>query len=111
MRKLALIATLALLPAAAIAAPPVTGAWQIGNRAYHLNLTDLDLHSAAGRAEALARAERVAGWLCKGDGTASDKKACVAKVVATSTRGSALEAIQQATAERASVQVADGRAR
>ena len=106
MRKLVLIAALALAPAAATAGSPATGAWQIGNRAYHLNLTDLDLHSAAGRAEALARAERVAGRLCKGDGTASDEKACVAKIIATSTRGSALEAIQQAMVERASVQLA-----
>ena len=109
MRKFALIAALALLPVAAHAGSPATGAWQTGNNAYHLYLGDLDIHTATGRAEALVRAERLAQRVCRGDGTASEEKACVARTIATSTRGSALDAIRQAMAERASVQLADGR--
>jgi UrcA family protein len=109
MCKLALIAALALAPAAATAGSP--GVWQTGNQAYHLYLSDLDLHSIAGRAEALVRVERVARHICRGGGTASEEKTCVTKTIATSARGSALDAIQQATAERVSVRLADGRAK
>ena len=111
MRKIILAAVLALAPAAASAASPAAGAWQVGNNAYHLYLSDLDLHAAAGRAEALARVELAARRVCRGAGVTADEKTCIARTIATSTRGSALEAIRQAVAEREGVRLAQGQVR
>ncbi|WP_309643355.1 UrcA family protein [Phenylobacterium sp.] len=97
-----LAATLALLaPTAALAAGDQT--WKVGNNSYHLYFSDLD--TAAGRAHALARVERAAGKLCV-EGTRARRQACVAKVVETSTSGSARQSLRLALEERASTQLA-----
>lgn len=103
MRKIALLAA-----ALAIATPAAAGeAWKVGNDSYHLNLTDLDLRSAAGRALALARVERAAARLCA-QGVRAERRRCVAKTVETSTTGSARDALRLALDERASTQLARG---
>ena len=105
MQKIALIAAVSAaafaFAAPVMAAQPTTGAWQVGNASYHLYLSDLDLHTAAGRAEALARVEKVAVKLCGDKGVRSEQRECVAATVKASVTGSAAQAIQTAQAERA----------
>jgi UrcA family protein len=100
MRKIVLLAA-----ALMIATPAAAEAWKVGNDSYHLYLTDLDLRSAAGRAEALTRVERVAARLCT-QGVRARRQQCVARTVETSTTGSAWEALKLALEERASTKLA-----
>src|SRR5687768_14252175 len=101
MRKL-LIATAALAclaqPAPALAAG---GAWQIGADSFNVRLEDLDLQSAAGRAEALSRVERAANRLCRGLKLQVDREACRTDAVAQAAQGAAAPVLRQALAERA----------
>jgi UrcA family protein len=92
--------SLATSAAPALAGPPTSGAWRVGNSSYHLYLSDLDLQTAPGRAEALRRVERVAAKLCSNQGVQSRRRACVAAVV-HSAKGSAAPAIQVAQDEGA----------
>ena len=103
MRKTPLLAAaLAIaIPAAALAEAPRGAAWKVGNHAYHLYLTDLDLGTAAGRAESLARVERVAARLCR-TGTRAAREACIARTTEARVTGSARAALRVALDERAS---------
>jgi UrcA family protein len=100
MRKIVLLAA-----ALMIATPAAGEAWKVGNNSYRLYLTDLDLRSAAGRAEALTRVERVAARLCT-EGVRARRQECVARTVQTSTTGSARDALKLALEERASTRLA-----
>ena len=112
MQRTAIIAaaTAALLATTA-AAPAFAQAWQVGADSYHLYLNDLDLGSVAGRAEALARIEKVAAKLCAGKGVRSDERECIAQTMRASVQRSSLPAIKLAQDERAapSLVVADRR--
>ena len=85
-----------------VASPALAGgeAWQVGNDSFHLTFKGVDLHTATGRAEALAKVETVAGRLCRNT-SRLDRDACRADVLATSTRGSAGGMLRTALAERA----------
>ena len=106
MQKIAIIAAVSAsafalaATAPALAAPPTSGAWQVGNSSYHLYLTDLNLQTAAGRAEALVRVEKVAAKLCGDKGVRVEQRACIAATVKTSVQGSAAQAIRIAQDER-----------
>jgi UrcA family protein len=103
MQKIALIAAIAVAAFSAttpVVAAPASGAWKVGNDSYHLYLTDLDLHAAAGRAEALARVEKIAEKLCGRAGLRAEQRDCIAATVQRSVHGSAAQAIQMAQTER-----------
>ncbi len=102
------VAAAALMSAAA---PVMAGeAWQVGNSSYHLYLSDLDLHTASGRAAALDRVETAAAKLCGTVGVRTEQRACIAKTVAAVTQGSAASALQLALSERgANTQLAQSR--
>lgn len=98
MRELLLIVPLV----AAIAAPSPAAAhtWRIGRDSFNVHLEDLDLHAAAGRAEALARIEAAAARLCREVRLRSDREACRTRVVTGTTRGPAGRIVRTALVER-----------
>ena len=106
------LASAAALVAATLAGstPALARTWQVGNDSYRVYVNDLDLKSAAGRAEALARVERAAGRLCEGVGVRAEVRACQTRIV-QATSGSLRPVLDQALAERArgGVQVAQSR--
>src|SRR5689334_7428940 len=69
----------------AISSPALARTWQVGNDSYRVYVNDLDLKTAAGRAEALARVERAAGRLCEGVGVRAEVNACRAKIIQATT--------------------------
>ena len=77
-------------------------AWQVGNDSYRVYVSDLDLKTAAGRAEALARVERTAGRLCEGVGVRAEVKSYQTQIV-QATRGALRPVLDQARAERTKV--------
>lgn len=89
------------LPSAALAETPRGAAWKVGHNSYHLYLGDLDLGTAAGRAQALARAERAAAKLCC-TGMRAERERCVARTVEAHVTGSAAPKLKMALDERAS---------
>jgi UrcA family protein len=91
-------AAAALCVTPALANPPTSGAWRVGADSYHIYYADLDVKTAAGRAELLARTEKAADRLCEGL-VRRDRDACVSNTVA----GSANPDIQRALAERTTV--------
>lgn len=54
--------------------------WQVGNDSYHVYYDDLNMQTASGRAEMLARVQRAAAKLCAG-GTRNDEAACEGDVL------------------------------
>ena len=101
MHRFALIAAAVALTLPA--APALAGghSWQVGNNSYHLYFNDLDLHSAEGRAQALARVETAAGRLCGQDGVRSEIATCKAQILRTASQGAMSGVLQLAQAERA----------
>ncbi len=103
MRKSAFIAAVSALaltlPATSVLAEGHT--WQVGNHAFHIYFTDLNLHSASGRAVALARVEKAAARLCEDAGVRSDAAACEAKTIQSVMTGSMGDTLNLALAERA----------
>jgi UrcA family protein len=90
--------------AALISATPALAAghsWQVGADSLHLYLNDLDLKSAAGRGQALARVEKGAVRLCRDSSLRSDRAACEADVISAATRGPAGATLRLALSERA----------
>jgi UrcA family protein len=102
MRKtfaaLAAVATLAAAPQALAAGH----SWQVGHDSFHIQLTDLDLQTPAGRAQALARVEKAAVRLCRGNNLQVDRAGCEADIIASATRGPVGPALRTALSERAS---------
>jgi UrcA family protein len=94
----AMVTAITALPAAA-----KDRAWQVGNQSVHLYYTNLDLNSAAGRAELLARTTRAAQKLCRDRVDARD---CVADTLAETSRLSQAAALRLAIAERDAVLLA-----
>lgn len=91
----------------AIAVPQVAAAkdhaWQVGNQSVHLYTTTLDLNSAAGRAELLARSTRAAQKLCRDRVDAHD---CVIATLEESSRIPQASALRLALAERDAIRLA-----
>jgi len=100
MSKYALFLAAAALSLAAPAAA-ADRAWKVGNDSYHIYLSDLDLDSPAGRAEALTRAERAAARLCGRQDLRSERAACVARTVAAAATGAGGASLRLALDERA----------
>jgi UrcA family protein len=94
----AAIATLTAAPQALAAGH----SWQVGSDSFHIQLTDLDLQTSAGRARALTRVERAAVKLCRGNNLQVDRAACEADIIATASRGPVGSALRTALSERAS---------
>lgn len=86
-----------------LAAPPaLAAAWQVGDNAFHVTFNDLDLQSAAGRAQALKRFEGAAERLCGTSGVRSEHRACVAQVMKASMLGHSHPMLELALRERES---------
>ena len=103
MQKSAIIAVVAaiLLPAApALAQGP---AFQIGSHSFNVHLSDLDLSTGAGRAQALVRIEKVAANVCKDAGMASDRQACQDNAVKAAVVGFNAGMLRLALEERSTV--------
>lgn len=104
MQKTLLIA--AATAALALVAAPASAAghsWQVGKDSYNIHLSDLDLATAAGRAEALARVEKVAAKLCAGKGPRAERKACETRTIEASATGRIGAAVKLAIEERSSL--------
>jgi UrcA family protein len=101
MRSILIVA--AAVAALASTSPATAGGhiWQVGNDSFNVHLSDLDLKTAAGRAQALARVEKAAGRLCRTQKLQSDRAACEADTVAAASRGPAGATLRMALAERA----------
>ena len=101
MRKSLIIG--AVLACLSTATPALAGdhAWRVGNDSFNVHLKDLDLQTEAGRSEALARIERAANRLCRGQKLQVDRDACRTGAVAQSAQGAAAPMLRQALAERA----------
>ncbi len=78
-------------------------AWQVGNDAMHIYYSDIDLNSAAGRAQLLARVQRAADKLCR---DRVDQRGCVADTVAQAARLPGGAPLQLALGERNAVKLA-----
>ncbi len=76
--KAILSAVLILAAASAVARAPASGSWQVGDDSFHIHYADLDMTSAAGRAQLLARVEKAAARLCSEQ---TDWRGCVAGIV------------------------------
>ena len=98
MKSLAALAVAALCTTPALANPPASGAWRVGADTYRIYYADLDTKTAAGRAELLTRAEKVADRFCEGL-VRRDKAVCVSNTLAQLANVD----LQQALAERATV--------
>jgi UrcA family protein len=95
-------ATIAAL-ATLTAAPQALAAghsWQVGHDSVHIELTDLDLQTSAGRSQALARVEKAAVKLCRSNNLQTDRAACEADIIAAATRGPVGTALRTALSER-----------
>jgi UrcA family protein len=92
------LAAAAICITPAVAKPAQPAAWAVGGDSYHLYYADLDTHTAAGRAELLARVERVATKLCEG-GVQVEQRKCVADALAHNPNPD----VQHALADRTSV--------
>jgi UrcA family protein len=105
MHKPAIILAAAALLASA--APALAGDHraQVGPNSYNVHFSDLDLKSAAGRAQALKRIELAAAESCKSAGVRSARKACVARTVEVAAAQRGASAIRTALAERAAAPV------
>lgn len=101
MRTSALIAAALVLSLPAVPALAGDHSWQLGNNAYHVYFNDLDLHSVAGRAQALARVEKAAAVLCDGAGVRSEVTACETKAVQASIARGMAAPLRLALDERA----------
>ncbi|VWX53345.1 hypothetical protein NOVOSPHI9U_490002 [Novosphingobium sp. 9U] len=98
MFKVHLAATCAAV-ALMTSAPQVAAkdhSWQVGNDSFHVYYSELDLNSAAGRAELLARVTRSANQLCR---DRFDKRDCVAATVETTSLQPQASALRLAMAE------------
>jgi UrcA family protein len=98
VKALLALAAVTLCATSALAGTPTSGAWRVGADSYHIYYADLDVKTASGRAELLARAEKVADRLCDGM-VRRDKDVCISNTIAGSTNPD----IQRALAERATV--------
>lgn len=96
------IVALTIAAASIISSPALAEghSWQVGRDSFHVQFADLDLQSAAGRAQALARVERVAVRLCRDNNLQSDRAACEASVISGALRSPAGGTLQTALAER-----------
>jgi len=89
--------------AALISATPALAdghSWKVGGDSFHVFLSDLDLKSMTGRAQALARVEKAAVKLCRSSSLKADRAACEADVLAAATRGPAGATLRVAQGER-----------
>jgi UrcA family protein len=101
MPKTLILSAVAVLGVAAASSASAAGqTWQVGRDAFHVRFEDLDLGTAIGRAQALARVETAAVRLCRANSLQSDRAACEAAIIAQASRGPAGETIRQALAER-----------
>ena len=78
-------------------------AWRVGNDSIHLYYNDLDLNSAASRAQLLARVERAAKKLCR---DRSDRRDCAVNTVMETSRLPKAGLLRLALTERSAVQLA-----
>lgn len=100
MRKILILAAAAICAAGAASSASAGQTWQVGRDSFHVRLDDLDLATAAGRAQALARVETAAVRLCRANSLQSDRAACEAAIIAEAGRGAAGATVRQALAER-----------
>ncbi|HWI86957.1 MAG TPA: UrcA family protein [Sphingomonas sp.] len=101
MKTFFALAAFASIAASATASVPRTGSWKIGNDGYHIYYADLDMNSANGRAQLLARVEKGAARLCE-DLTSAEERRCMNEIVARSANPD----IRRALADRTDVQLA-----
>jgi len=99
MKRIAIVATAALVLAAPAVARPPAGAYQVGNDSFHLFYDDLDTNSVAGRAELLKRVQKVAKRLCD-QPTKVEENECVDSITAQIQKPEIVQALAERHATR-----------
>jgi UrcA family protein len=97
------LAAVLLVPQPALAADGHS--WKIGDAAFHIYYSDLDMNTADGRRQMLARVEKAARRLCVAP-LKVDEEECVAATLRDAAGSAGGQTLAVALAERAAVRLA-----